>query len=59
MKLYAEKVLDDCKRTLKLLENVNFDEQLFRIYWLSSLALLSTVGDVLFKLDCKKYEKEK
>lgn len=59
MRLNAENVLDDCKRTLELLENVNSDENLFRIYWLTELALLSTVGDVLYKIDCEEDEKVK
>jgi len=59
MRLNAENVLDDCKRAFELLENVNSDEQLFRIYWLTELALLSTVGEILYKIDCEENEKVK
>lgn len=49
MKLFAYTVLDDVKRAYELLENVDQDEQLFRIYWVTCIGLLRTISEVLKK----------
>ena len=49
MKLFAYTVLDDVKRAHELLESVNQDEQLFRIYWFTCVGLLRTISEVLKK----------
>lgn len=45
--LRAYKALEDAKRAHELLEQVNDDEQLFRIYWFSCIGLLRSVSEVL------------
>lgn len=49
MKLFAYTVLDDVKRAYELLESVNQEEQMFRIYWFTCVGLLRTISEVLKK----------
>ena len=49
MKLFAYTVLDDVKRAYELLESVNQEEQMFRIYWFTCVGLLRTISEVLQK----------
>lgn len=42
--------LNDCKRSLTLLESVSDDVQLFRIYWISCVVLLHNVNDLFLKI---------
>ena len=50
--LKSLQILDDCQRSLDLLENVpDGDKQLFRIYWTFCLVSLRCVVDVLEKYD--------
>lgn len=52
--LLANKVLLDAKRACSLWDSVSDDEQLFRIYWVTCLALLRTISDVVNRFDCKQ-----
>lgn len=55
-KLKSTQILDDCQRSLDLLEMVSDDDkQLFRIYWMFCLVALRKVEDALLKYDAKKY----
>lgn len=50
--LKSSQILDDCQRSLDLLEKVpDGDKQLFRIYWTFCLISLRRVRDVLEKYD--------
>lgn len=50
--LKSAQILDDCQRSLDLLEDVpEGDKQLFRIYWTFCLVSLRRVVDVLEKYD--------
>ena len=50
--LKSTQILDDCQRSLGLLENVpDGDKQLFRIYWTFCLVSLRRVVDALEKYD--------
>ena len=54
--LKSTQILDDCQRSLDLLEKVpDGDKQLFRIYWTFCLVALRSVEDALVKYDAKKY----
>ena len=51
-KLKSSQILDDCQRSLDLLEKVpDGDKQLFRIYWTFCLVALRRVRDALEKYD--------
>ena len=51
-KLKSTQILDDCQRSLDLLEMVpDGDKQLFRIYWAFCLVSLRRVKDALEKYD--------
>ena len=53
--LKSSQILDDCQRSLDLLEKVpDGDKQLFRIYWTFCLVALRNVEDALVKYDAKK-----
>lgn len=50
--LKSAQILDDCQRSLDLLEKVpDGDKQLFRIYWMFCLIALRRVRDALEKYD--------
>ena len=50
--LKSLQVLDDCQRSLDLLEKVqDGDKQLFRIYWTFCLVFLRRVKDAIEKYD--------
>lgn len=51
--LNAFRVLEDAKRAYEILENIDDDDQLFRITWFSCVGLLRTVAEVL-KHDAEK-----
>lgn len=52
----ASRILDDCQRTLDLLEDVpEGDKQLFRIYWTSCLVSLRHVQDIFEKYDIETF----
>ena len=54
--LKSTQVLDDCQRSLDLLEHVpDDDKQLFRIYWTFCLVSLRGVEDALINSDVKTY----
>ena len=54
--LKSIKILNDCQRSLDLLEKVpDGDKQLFRIYWTFCLVALRSVEDVLIKYDAKMH----
>lgn len=65
--LKSIQILDDCRRSLDLLEQVpEGDKQLFRIYWTFCLVALRQVQDALEKYDivafpemCESYERRK
>ena len=51
-KLKSSQILDDCQRSLDLLDTVpDDDKQLFRIYWTFCLVALRRVKDALEKYD--------
>lgn len=55
-KLKSSQILDDCQRSLDLLEKVpDGDKQLFRIYWTFCLVALRSVEDALVKYDAKMH----
>lgn len=55
-KLKSTQILDDCQRSLDLLEKVpDGDKQLFHIYWIFCLVALRSVEDALVKYDAKKH----
>ena len=51
--LHSYVVFLDAKRAYSLLESVADDEQLFRIYWTTCIALLRTIADVVTRVDCE------
>ena len=54
--LKSSQILNDCQRSLDLLENVpDGDKQLFRIYWTFCLVALRSVEDALKETDAKMY----
>lgn len=54
--LKSTQILNDCQRSLDLLENVpDGDKQLFRIYWTFCLVALRSVEDALKETDAKMY----
>lgn len=54
--LKSSQILDDCQRSLDLLEDVSAeDKQLFRIYWTFCLVALRGVEDALVKFDAKAH----
>ena len=54
--LKSTQILDDCQRSLDLLEKVpDGDKQLFRIYWTFCLVALRSVEDALKETDAKMY----
>ncbi len=54
--LKSTQILDDCQRSLALLEEVpDGDKQLFRIYWTFCLVALRGVEDALLNSDAKTY----
>lgn len=56
--LKSIQILDDCQRSLDLLENVpDGDKQLFRIYWTFCLVSLRRVKDALEKYDIVVFPK--
>ena len=52
LQLCSYLVLLDAKRAYSLLESVEDDEQLFRIYWITCITLLRTIADVVSRIDC-------
>ena len=57
-KLKSSQILDDCQRSLDLLEAVpDGDNQLFRIYWTFCLVALRRVKDALEKYDVVAFPK--
>ena len=56
--LKSTQILDDCQRSLNLLESVpDGDKQLFRIYWTFCLVSLRRVKDALEKYDIVAFPK--
>ena len=54
--LKSSQILDDCQRSLDLLEHVpDGDKQLFRIYWTFCLVALRSVEDALVTYDAKAH----
>lgn len=52
VELHSYQVLLDAKRAYSLLESVESDEQLFRIYWITCITLLRTIAEVVTRIDC-------
>lgn len=50
MSTVARQVLNDCRLALEFLEQSTTDD-IWRVHWVAAIALVRTVGDVLYKVD--------